>query len=299
MSRKRRALLLFFGSAFIVSFMLQSCLTFREHPKTIKRYFELKHVAAEVSSFDTRGRTMHYVASGNPSKPMVFFVHGSPGSLSAFLSYLADSTLLQKSYLVTADRPGFGYSNFGYAEPSLRIQGEILEELIVRKKANKPVILVGHSLGGPLIVQMAAENPGLIDGLIIIAGSLDPALEPNEMWFRAPLATPFLSWILPRSMRASNDELYQLEPQLEQMIPRYKEVTCPVIVIHGKKDRLVPYANAEFAQRMLVNSNVKILTDDDADHFIPWSHPAMVNRAILEMLDEVSVKQVAASTPVD
>ena len=178
---KGRALVLFFGSVFIVSFMLQSCLTFREHPRTIKRYFDLKHVSAEISSVQTRGRTMHYVAAGNPTKPMVFFVHGSPGSLSAFLTYLADSTLRDQAYLITADRPGFGYSNFGYAEPSLKIQGEILQELINQKKANKPVILVGHSLGGPLIIQMAVDNPGLIDGLIIIAGSLDPDLEPDDI----------------------------------------------------------------------------------------------------------------------
>jgi esterase/lipase len=45
---------------------------------------------------------------------------------------------------------------------------------------------------------------------------------------------------LPKSFRASNEEIYQLKPELERMVPLWKEVKCPVIVIQGKKDELVP-----------------------------------------------------------
>lgn len=94
--------------------------------------------------------------------------------------------------------------------------------------------MVGHSLGGPLIARVAMDYPELVDGLIMVAPSIDPGLEPKE-WFRAPLATPFFSWILPRSFRASNDELYQLKPELENMLTRWPEVIAPTIVIQGKK----------------------------------------------------------------
>jgi pimeloyl-ACP methyl ester carboxylesterase len=156
--------------------------------------------------------------------------------------------------------------------------------LLEKFSERHPVILVGHSLGGPLIAKMAMDYPQLIDGLIIVAGSIDPALEPNETWFRAPLATPFLSWILPRSFRASNEEIYQLKPALEEMIPDWKKITCPVIVIQGKKDELVPYENVHFAKKMLVNAPVEFMIREDMNHFVPWSNPELIETAILKMI---------------
>ena len=151
-------------------------------------------------------------------------------------------------------------------------------------KNNRPIILVGHSLAGALIAEMAIEYPELVDGLIIVAGSIDPELEPNETWFRAPLATPFLSWLLPRSFRASNEEIYQLKPELEQMLPLWKEIKCPVIVIQGKKDSLVPAENADFARKMLVNAPVEFVLVEDMNHFVPWSNPELIREAIIKML---------------
>ncbi|NJM26321.1 MAG: alpha/beta hydrolase [Bacteroidia bacterium] len=100
----------------------------------------------------------------NDANAVVIFVHGSPGSLDAFIHFLTDSILLQRAVLVSVDRPGFGQSNFGVAEPSLHQQGELLMPLLNRyKKENKSIFLVGHSLGGPLIARMAIDHPDLVD----------------------------------------------------------------------------------------------------------------------------------------
>jgi pimeloyl-ACP methyl ester carboxylesterase len=131
---------------------------------------------------------------------------------------------------------------------------------------------------------MAMDYPELVDGLIIVAGSIDPELEPDETWFRAPLATPFLSWILPRSFRASNEEIYHLKPQLEEMLPLWKNIKCPVIVIQGQKDVLVDPANADFAKKMLVNAPVDFVMVDSMNHFVPWSNPELIHDAVVKML---------------
>ncbi len=279
--RIRWIISLFFLSVVIV---LHSCTSFRMNPKEIELYFAAKNVTATQHQYKTGFRTIHYVKSGNDSKPLVLFMHGSPGSLSAFIGFLADTCLLPNALLISTDRPGFGFSNFGNAEPSLQKQAEALKPILEEYKNNKPIILVGHSLGGPLIARMAMDYPQLVDGLIIVAGSIDPALEPNETWFRAPLATPFLSWILPRSFRSSNEEIYKLKPELEKMIPLWASITCPVIVIQGKKDSLVPAANADFAKKMLVNAPVEFLFKEDMDHFVPWSNPELIREAILKMV---------------
>src|SRR6478736_1107231 len=283
-------LFVFFG--FLI--LMDSCMQFRMSKSEIDQYFSDKPAKGTFHSFEMGKRVITYVKAGDENRPLVVFVHGSPGSLSAFIDFLADTILLKHGLLITVDRPGFGASNFGYAEPSLQKQAAYLKPILEAHKANRPVILVGHSLGGPLIARMAIDYPELVDGLIIVAGSIDPDLEPNETWFRAPLATPFLKWILPRSMRASNDEIYKLKPELQDMLPLWKNITQPTIVIQGKKDSLVPPENADFAKKMMVNSPLKIVLVDGMDHFVPWSNPELIRNAILELLP---IHPASISTP--
>jgi pimeloyl-ACP methyl ester carboxylesterase len=251
--------------------------------KEINQFFAAKHVEGTQHSYSLGFRKMHYVKAGDANKPLVVFVHGSPGSLSAFIDFLADTTLLQNTLLITTDRPGFGYSNFGMAEPSLKMQAELLKPILEEHKSNRPIILVGHSLGAPVIARMAIDYPELVDGLIMVAGSIDPDLEPNETWFRAPLATPFLSWILPRSFRASNEEIYKLKPELEILKPLWQKINCPVIIIQGQKDSFVPYQNVDFAKKMLVNASVELVIKENMSHFVPWTNPELIHDAILKM----------------
>ena len=266
-------------------------MTFRLSSKKIDAYFNEQKIHAEQLSYKVDYRQIHYVCSGDEQNPLVLFVHGSPGSLSAFIHFLADSTLLKKYMLITTDRPGFGYSNFGNAEPSINKQAELLLPILEKYKTNRPVILVGHSLGAPVIAQMAINHPELIDGLVIVAGSIDPDLEPNEAWFRIPLSTPFLSWILPRSFRASNEELYNFKSELSVMLPHWSEIKIPVVVVQGGNDTFVDPGNADFAKKMIVNAPVEIIYKDDMDHFVPWSDPELIVKGILRADELMEIKK--------
>jgi pimeloyl-ACP methyl ester carboxylesterase len=268
-------------------------MTFRASSKKIDHYFTENRVSFSQHKYTIGFRDVHYVKAGNDYKPLVLFIHGSPGSLSAFIHFLTDTVLLDHALLITADRPGFGYSNFGNAEPSLQKQAETLKPLLEKYKENRPVVLVGHSLGGPLAARMAMDFPDLIDGLILVAGAFDPELEPHETWFRAPLASPFLRMLLPRSLRASNDEIYHLKPELETMMPLWKNIRCPVTVIQGNKDILVAPGNADFARRMLTNAPVNSMIIEDMNHFVPWSHPHLIREAILKQIIKQEIVEIS------
>ena len=271
-------------------FVMDSCMQFRMSKSEIDSYFSHKPKKGTLHRYESGKRVINYLAVGDPSLPLVVFVHGSPGSLSAFIDFMADTALLSKAQLITVDRPGFGSSNFGYAEPSLEKQGALLKPILEERKNQRPIILIGHSLGGPLIARMAMDYPDLINGLVMVAPSIDPELEPNE-WFRGPLATPFLKWMLPRSLRASNDEIYKLKPELEEMLHLWPRIRANTIIIQGKKDTLVPKQNADFAQRMMVNAPLKVVMVDDMNHFVPWTHPQLIRGAILELLTQLKVDQ--------
>ncbi len=264
------------GSLILITVM-DSCLQFRMSKKEINSYFEKK---------EKKGTLHQYKFEvGDEELPLVVFVHGSPGSLSAFIDFMADTVLLSKAQLITVDRPGFGESNFGYGEKSVARQSSVLKPLIEENKRDRSVILVGHSMGGPVISRMAMDYPELIDGLVIVAGSIDPDLEPNETWFRAPLATPFLRWILPRSFRASNQEIYHLKPELQEMLPLWEKIKASTIIIQGKKDVLVDPSNAYFAKKMIVNAPVELVMVDEMNHFVPWSNPELIRSAIIKLID--------------
>lgn len=256
--------------------------------KELDSFLKTKTTNGSHHYYKTDKRTIHYAQAGDETKPLVVFIHGSPGSLSAFIDFLADSTLTKNALVITVDRPGFGYSNYGTAEPSIQKQALTLKPILEKYKNNRPIILVGHSLGGPVAGYMAMEYPELVDCLVLVAASVDPELEPNELWFRAPLATPFLSWIIPRWFRASNDEIYHLKPQLEDMKPLWATIKCPVLIIHGGKDKLVPPGNVDYARNVLINSPVEVHFIDDFNHFIPWSHPEIIRGVILKFLQTTS-----------
>lgn len=263
--------------------LVDSCMQFRMNSSEIKKYFETRGLQETAHTYRSGKRLINYVHVGKQNLPLVVFVHGSPGSLSAFIHFLADTTLLEKAQLVAVDRPGFGSSNFGNAEPSLKKQAALLEPILEKYKTNRPIILVGHSLGGPVIARLAMDFPDLVDGLVMVAPSIDPELEPNE-WFRGPLSLPFVKWILPRSIRASNDEIWMLKPELQMMQPLWGNIKAQTIVIQGNKDNLVAPGNADYAQKMLTHAHTDLVRVEDMNHFVPWNHPELIREAILKLI---------------
>jgi pimeloyl-ACP methyl ester carboxylesterase len=271
---------------FLLLLLMDSCMQFRMNKKEINKYFETKEKKGTLHTYLFDHQKINYLSVGDDHLPLVIFVHGSPGSLSAFIDFMADTALLKKAQLISVDRPGFGESNFGYGEKSVKRQTAVLKPILEKHKANRPIILVGHSMGGPVICRMAMDYPELIDGLVIVAGSIAPDLEPNETWFRAPLATPFLKWILPRSFRASNQEIYHLKPELQDMMSLWPNIKAHTIVIQGKKDVLVEPGNAYFAKKMMINAKVELVLVDDMNHFVPWSNPELIRNAILKLIED-------------
>lgn len=270
---------------FILSQIVSGCFSFQMSPKEVQKAFANQQYKPTEHDLDVDDRTIHHVSVGNNNLPVAFFIHGSPGSWSAFVDYFKDSTLLQHVQMVSVDRPGFGNSGLGNGEKSLERQAFYLKPIVQQyKKKGKRLILIGHSLGGPLIARMAMDYPELIDGLVFVAPSIAPELEPYE-WYR-PLGDFFVfKYLLPNWLRASNREILYLKPELERMLPHWKTIRQPSIVIQGSKDVLVHPANADFAKKMLVNAqSVELAIEPEMNHFVPWSHPHLIKSAILKMV---------------
>lgn len=267
--------------AFIGIVIFVHTISFSPDEEVIQRAFSSLEYSPEFTSFEHEGREMHYIAIGDTSKPAILFVHGSPGAWDNFLGFLSNKSLLDNFRLIAVDRPGFGKSGDGIPERSLVKQASDISQVLI--KENTSAILVGHSYGGPVIVRMAIDSPELVDGLVIVAGSVDPKLEKTK-WYQVPVHYKVLSWILPGMLYSTNEEIIALKSELEDMEPLWNTITQPVSVIQGGKDSLVPKENAGFAKIKLVNAPVTMIEIDKMDHFVPWSNPDLITQELMRIL---------------
>jgi pimeloyl-ACP methyl ester carboxylesterase len=231
------------------------------------------------------GRALHAMEIGEESLPLVVFVHGTPGDWTAFMGYMADPELQAVARMISVDRLGFGESAAGGVETSLGRQAASLRPRLERDETGRGAILVGHSLGGPVIGRMAMDYPERVAGLVIVAGSCDPALEKRTWYQRAGMA-PLVRWMVPDELDRANVEMIPLKAELEAMAPRWAEIRVPVTVIQGGKDKLVPPGNADFLERVLTAAPLTMVRPPEATHFLVWEQPELLRSALLRMLQE-------------
>lgn len=222
------------------------------------------------------GFSVSYLRAGDARGRRVIFVHGTPGSAQGWADYLLNAPAGHE--YVAIDRPGFGQSGPASAVTSIGEQARAIAPLLVARGGKRP-ILVGHSLGGPIVARAAADNPGKVHALVILAGSLDPALE-RVHWAQPLGEWPGVRSMLPRALRNANRELMALKPHLNALAPRLAALRCPVVIVHGTRDKLVPYANVPFMQRMMTGTRPNLIRLAGRDHFLPWKEAGEVRRAI-------------------
>ncbi|MCE3007667.1 MAG: alpha/beta hydrolase [Bacteroidetes bacterium] len=217
----------------------------------------------------------------------VLFIHGSPGSGTDFAPYLADSSLFARARLATLDRPGFGLSA-GSGALGLAEQSRRLGPLVAYLRARGPLILAGHSLGGPLAVRLAMDYPQQVDGLVLLAAALDPALE-EMAWYNELLDLRAVQWMMPDALVYSNREIQGLKQDLEDMLPRYHSLRQPIVLVQGGADELVSPSNADFARFRL--SHLPIVWDlpPQVGHLFPFDEPQRVRQAVHRSLHQLGV----------
>ena len=283
-----------FGGVFLIlSQLTTGCLSFRLSDKKAYKYFEDKPVKPSIHKYQIDGRHINYADIGSDSLPVVIFFHGAPGGWNAFINFMANPKLQSISRMISVDRPGYGYSDYGEPVTSLARQCELMKPILDSVRHQK-TILVGHSLGGPIIAKMAMDYPDLVDGLIFVGGSIDPEMEKDE-WYRYIMRTALGRLLLPGSFWSTNEEIFFLKEELELMLPDWQKIDIPVTVIQGVEDNLVPKENAYFAEKMIKEDQLEVWMEDGVNHFIPWNRPDLIEKAIHKHVEGLrSLEQISA-----
>lgn len=253
-------------------------MQFRMSEKDFLKEFQNRDVVPKQANLKVDSNNINYVYTDQGRDALLIFVHGSPGSWSAFIDFFQNDSLLNQFDMLSIDRPGFGDSDYGRPVKSLERQAFFLSKVIEKFPQNKK-IMIGHSLGGPVIARIAMDYAHLTQGMIMVAPSIDPAMEKYE-WYRSWIGTRIVGAMTPTDFWVSNEEIMPLKAELELMVPLWENINIPTVVVQGTKDVLVPKENAEFARKMMNSEILTIHYLEGVNHFIPWSNPEEIVKAV-------------------
>jgi len=261
-------------------------MQFRTNSKKVSKRFASQNIEVNIIEEKVDQSFIRYIMvnASQEEKPLLVFVHGAPGSSDNYYQFMEDPELYSHLRMISIDRPGYGYSNFGKSMTSIEQQAGILNSIIKKHHNHQQVILVGHSFGGPIVAKAALLEPQNIHSVIMLAPAIDPEHEKIFKIAYLGYKAPF-RWITPKSWKVAADEKFTHIEELKKMLPEWSHLKTPIIHIHGDKDRLVPYENLAFSKKMIDPSFLQVIGLEGEDHFLPWSQKALIKQTVLQQLN--------------
>ena len=252
-------------------------------------YLVKKYSNASSQLIDVEGTRIHIRDTGNPKGPVIVFVHGFGASLHTWEDW---SKELEKDFrVIRFDLPGSGLSGpdqqLNYSdERSIQIILGLLDTLKVQK-----INIVGNSIGGRIAWYFTAMHPERVNKLVMI--SPDGFKSPGMNYNKAPDIPSYLSLInyfFPKFVFRENlefayfnqkvltdqlfDRYYELalypgnrqamidrmrQTVLKDPAPFLKKIHCPVLLLWGERDAMIPVRNAKDYLALIPQAELQVL----------------------------------------
>ena len=272
-------------------------------------------------------RTIRYADIGTGlGRPPIVFVHGLAGCWQNWIENLP--RIARHRRAIALDLPGFGMSEMPRDPISITNYARAVNELCDRLALGR-VILVGNSMGGLIGADLAARFPKRVERLVLVsaAGITHGQLvrRPARTFTRLAmlLATTTtaqhavllsrprvrhlaLSAILRHPTRLGLDLLLEQTPRhglpgfmraLEAIMTydireRLPEIGCPVLIVQGQHDLLVPVRDADEYEHLIPNA--RKLVWPETGHAPQLERPVRFNDALLAFLNEDRARSFAS-----
>ena len=258
------------------------------------------------------GTRVNYIVEGSGA-PLVL-VGGKTSSIeSAWWRYIP--VLSERLKIVALDNRGAGasdkpdepYTTAGMAEDALAV---------LRAAGESSAHWFGISLGGMILQQLAIAHPEAVRSLILVAthcggeaipppnGELDVLAQNPLRRYRNLYATRFIldhpDWVAQDAMHFGKMPLHAIHRQDQavrshNLCARLREIDQPVLLLHGRQDRMVPVERAEQLLSALPNARLRIL--DPAGHQVHSEQFTAVLALVLEFIDDVESARNTQAVP--
>lgn len=262
------------------------------------------------------GQRISYLDNGRTTAARtVMFVHGF-GDSSASWMFMARLFRDGDYRVIIPDLPGFGRSSrnpdadYGYAAQANRLF------LLLQSLKVGSVHLVGNSMGGGVVGQMALMKPQAVASLTLIdaagvhtrATDLDrevlkgsnflipkapedlPRLLEFAMAKRPVMSQPIIDYMAERAVAdhaLHNRIFYQvLMPGVGFLTLSLADIKTPTLVVWGENDRLLHVENGRVFQRYIPGARLLVLPG--IGHMPMAEAPEETGLAILRFIDEVA-----------
>lgn len=253
------------------------------------------------------GVRLHYMVEGEG--PPLVLIGGKTSNIEAAWWRLIPR-LSKRLRVIALDNRGAGQSD----KPDAALSTELMAAdalTVLQDAGERSAHWVGISLGGMVLQQIALEHPVTVRSLILIAthcGGEQPARRLSAEEKAKVEASPYrrlahlysIDSLLNRQDWIAEDATHFGKMPLHAIIrqdqavkahntcQRLREIRAPVLIIHGREDRMVPASRANELHEALIDSRLEIL---DGGHQVHSEQVEKVTQLILDFVTEVEATE--------
>lgn len=246
--------------------------------------------------FKYQNLNIYYEEYGCGEKILIF-LHGWGNSCQSFtkqIEYFKD-----KYHLYLIDMPGFGKSSEPPKPYSLNDYIEVLENFIIDKQINCP-ILVGHSFGGRIAIKYASSKK--ISHLILIASAglkkkrrtktrfKILKYKIKKKWYQITKNYALYNYLIKNSGSSDYQNASSILKKTmikvinEDLSKQLKKINVKTLLIWGQQDTETPIEQGEKMKKMIKGAALVVFKK--GTHFVHQENEKEINKIIEDFVSD-------------
>jgi pimeloyl-ACP methyl ester carboxylesterase len=238
--------------------------------------------------------------SENPSYPPLVLIHGAGGT---HLNWPAEIRRLSGYEVLALDLPGHGKSE-GHGEQTIEGYAAAVLGWMDSIQLYR-AFMVGHSMGGMVVLQLALESPRRVSGLgLFSSGARLPvdaslienttnrttfpaALEKIQSLSYGPAAGERLVQLGMKRLAENRPSVLHndfMACQAFDALERLAEIHHPTLVVCGAEDRLAPVRHSQYLASKIEGAELRVIPE--AGHMVILEKPGKSVEILRSYLEE-------------